>query len=251
MIGATFCSGIWAPEVAAPWVDWRLASEIEPFPRAVLEKDDSHQLFNKIECKQPVGCYQHADRPNRNGSTEDHVMADRQLAPVGAFRQPSPHRPDGLTGFVRDITGRRNGRLVAIECVGRNAEGRALWRCRCDCGNYKIVQGNNLTRRAGTKSCGCLRSDANAQKRKRDGVWNDGKSYVIGGGERCYKTRQSWANAAVRLYGNKCERCGWAEARCDVHHRIPKARGGLHTLANAVVLCPNCHRIEHEAGNGD
>ena len=28
MIGATFCSGIGAAEVAAPWVDWRLASEI-------------------------------------------------------------------------------------------------------------------------------------------------------------------------------------------------------------------------------
>lgn len=37
MIGATFCSGIGAPEVAAPWVDWRLASEIETFPREVLE----------------------------------------------------------------------------------------------------------------------------------------------------------------------------------------------------------------------
>jgi DNA (cytosine-5)-methyltransferase 1 len=36
MIGATFCSGIGAPEAAAPWVDWRFASEIEPFPRAVL-----------------------------------------------------------------------------------------------------------------------------------------------------------------------------------------------------------------------
>lgn len=38
MIGATFCSGIGAPEVAAPWVDWRFASEIEPFPRAVLQE---------------------------------------------------------------------------------------------------------------------------------------------------------------------------------------------------------------------
>lgn len=38
MIGATFCSGIGAPELAAPWVDWQLASEIEKFPRAVLEK---------------------------------------------------------------------------------------------------------------------------------------------------------------------------------------------------------------------
>lgn len=38
MIGATFCSGIGAPEMAAPWIDWRFASEIEPFPRAVLQE---------------------------------------------------------------------------------------------------------------------------------------------------------------------------------------------------------------------
>lgn len=37
MNGATFCSGIGAPEMAAPWIDWRLASEIEDFPRAVLQ----------------------------------------------------------------------------------------------------------------------------------------------------------------------------------------------------------------------
>ena len=28
-----------APEMAAPWVDWRFASEIEAFPRAVLQED--------------------------------------------------------------------------------------------------------------------------------------------------------------------------------------------------------------------
>jgi DNA (cytosine-5)-methyltransferase 1 len=37
-IGITLCSGIGAPEMAAPWVDWRLASEIEAFPRAVLQE---------------------------------------------------------------------------------------------------------------------------------------------------------------------------------------------------------------------
>ena len=39
MIGLTICSGIGAPEMAAPWVDWRFASEIEAFPRAVLQED--------------------------------------------------------------------------------------------------------------------------------------------------------------------------------------------------------------------
>lgn len=37
MIGWTLCSGIGAPELASPWVDWRLASEIEKFPREVLK----------------------------------------------------------------------------------------------------------------------------------------------------------------------------------------------------------------------
>ena len=153
---------------------------------------------------------------------------------------------------VRDITGHRSGRLVALECVGRNHEQRAMWRCKCDCGGEKVVQANSLTRQTRpVRSCGCLRSEANAAKRKRDGVWNDGKSYAIGGGAHCYKNRAAWSKAAIRHYGNRCEKCGWDKARCDVHHRMPKAQGGLHTLANAMVLCPNCHRIEHETGNAD
>ncbi|MGB1214853.1 MAG: DNA cytosine methyltransferase [Pikeienuella sp.] len=37
MIGMTVCSGIGAPERAAPWIDWRYQSEIDPFPCAVLK----------------------------------------------------------------------------------------------------------------------------------------------------------------------------------------------------------------------
>ena len=44
MIGLTMCSGIGAPETAAPWVDWRFASEIEPFPRAVLQERFGYRL---------------------------------------------------------------------------------------------------------------------------------------------------------------------------------------------------------------
>ena len=36
MIGMTVCSGIGAPELAAPWIGWRYQSEIEKFPSAVL-----------------------------------------------------------------------------------------------------------------------------------------------------------------------------------------------------------------------
>jgi DNA (cytosine-5)-methyltransferase 1 len=40
----TLCSGIGAPEMAAPWVDWRLASEVEAFPRAVLQQRLGYKL---------------------------------------------------------------------------------------------------------------------------------------------------------------------------------------------------------------
>lgn len=36
-VGATLCSGIGAPEVSCPDIDWRFASEIDPFPRDVLQ----------------------------------------------------------------------------------------------------------------------------------------------------------------------------------------------------------------------
>ncbi|ATF17110.1 cytosine-specific DNA methylase domain-containing protein [Phaeobacter inhibens] len=44
MIGMTMCSGIGAPELAAPWVDWRFASDIEDFPRAVLADRFGYRL---------------------------------------------------------------------------------------------------------------------------------------------------------------------------------------------------------------
>lgn len=31
----------------------------------------------------------------------------------------------------------------------------------------------------------------------------------------------------------------------EVHHKVPLAAGGEDTVANAVALCPNCHRNEH------
>lgn len=44
MIGMTVCSGIGAPECAAPWIDWRWQSEIGAFPSAVLAHHYPHAV---------------------------------------------------------------------------------------------------------------------------------------------------------------------------------------------------------------
>ena len=150
-----------------------------------------------------------------------------------------------------DLTGQRFGRLLVIASAGRADDGHIAWSCLCDCGKTKKISSNSLTRKSPVQSCGCMNKTTAQVKKAKGGSWNDGKSYAIRDGEHCYKTRHAWAKAAIRAFGNACQICGWNKARCDVHHRDPKAQGGLHILANAIVLCPNCHRVEHDKGRGD
>ncbi len=57
---------------------------------------------------------------------------------------------------IKDEIGNRYGKLTVIEYAGiRN--GKALWKCKCDCGNDTFVCGVNL-RYGDTLSCGCLNS---------------------------------------------------------------------------------------------
>jgi predicted HNH restriction endonuclease len=52
----------------------------------------------------------------------------------------------------------------------------------------------------------------------------------------------------------KCQQCGGSapfirksdgSPYLEVHHKIPLAFGGEDTVANAIALCPNCHREAH------
>lgn len=55
-----------------------------------------------------------------------------------------------------DITGRRYGKLVAIELdCSKNAR-KPYWICKCDCGNIKSIRKDCLGK---VKSCGCLKKE--------------------------------------------------------------------------------------------
>lgn len=62
--------------------------------------------------------------------------------------------------IVKDLTGKRFGRLVAVECVGKTTNGNAKWRCECDCGEGKVVASWGLVS-GRTKSCGCIKREQN------------------------------------------------------------------------------------------
>lgn len=57
---------------------------------------------------------------------------------------------------IKDLTGQRFGKLVAIRGTDERIHGSAVWECKCDCGKTAFVNAYSL-RSGATKSCGCMK----------------------------------------------------------------------------------------------
>lgn len=69
-----------------------------------------------------------------------------------------------MSGFwaLKDLTGRRFGRLTVLCRDGSNASGLAVWLCRCTCGTVTRTAGN-LLRAGKAVSCGCYKRENSAR----------------------------------------------------------------------------------------
>lgn len=70
--------------------------------------------------------------------------------------------------------GERFGRYVAVENMGHvltpsgTVSPDIHWRCRCDCGNERVVAANSL-KRMHSKSCGCWQRELSAARHRTHG----------------------------------------------------------------------------------
>lgn len=64
-----------------------------------------------------------------------------------------------------NLEGQRFGRLTAISMASGRRDGRLLWNCICDCGTSALATSAAL-RGGHTRSCGCLRRELSAVKRR-------------------------------------------------------------------------------------
>ena len=90
-------------------------------------------------------------------------------------------------GKFVDLTGRKFGRLTVIkraeDYISPNGSKAPQWLCECECGNEIIVVGGRLTKKNGTKSCGCLQKERASQVGKNNKKFNTydlSKEYGIG-----------------------------------------------------------------------
>ena len=63
---------------------------------------------------------------------------------------------------LKNEIGNTYGYLTVIERAENTKEGRAMWKCKCKCGNETIVLGKHL-RSGNTKSCGCYQRERATQ----------------------------------------------------------------------------------------
>jgi hypothetical protein len=76
-----------------------------------------------------------------------------------------------MAAFLNRV-GMRYGRLLVKSHAGRDRRKKHIWLCVCDCGNEKVVVGDNLSSKK-SKSCGCLKAEFLAAKGNQFGLLED------------------------------------------------------------------------------
>lgn len=79
-----------------------------------------------------------------------------------------------------DITGQKFNKLTAIKRVGTDKNRRALWLCKCDCGNNFIAAAIDL-RSGRVKSCGCYHAAGVRAAKKADKVGGTSLGHIKNG----------------------------------------------------------------------
>lgn len=82
--------------------------------------------------------------------TEPYKIRNQVIASCGCIRTEKK---------IKDITGQRFGRLIALERLDKKRGSSFMWKCQCDCGNTLETSANSLLS-GNTRSCGCLRIEA-------------------------------------------------------------------------------------------
>ena len=92
----------------------------------------------------------------------------------------------GCYSRVKDIQGRRYGKLTAMSYIGNDKTGRALWRCKCDCGAECILNSHHLIS-GNTTSCGCKTTKHNMTNTRLFKIWSGIKERCLNSSSKDYE----------------------------------------------------------------
>lgn len=153
---------------------------------------------------------------------------------------------------VINIENERFGKLVALSREGTQ-NNNAIWKCKCDCGNTKLVRLDHL-RHGSTCSCGCL--PPHTQKPSgRSNFERLYRVYVKGAVKRNYTFDLSKIQFEALVQAN-CWYCGVEpiQVMLNSHSNGAYIYNGIdridntigYTIENCVTCCKVCNRAKRE-----
>lgn len=149
-----------------------------------------------------------------------------------------------------DETNKRYGKLVVLEFMGLHPTRHlSMWRCKCDCGNEKVVCGREL-RHGDTTSCGCYGGGRPALPIGEAALGHVLSQYKKGAKERDLEWKLS-KNQFRELVRQRCFYCGKEPSqtvdRVDYngvypHNGIDRIDNNLgYVEGNVVPCCKHCN----------
>jgi hypothetical protein len=145
---------------------------------------------------------------------------------------------------VKDISGKRFGKLLVTDFSHIGKGGSVCWKCKCDCGTEHITAGYAL-RRGTVKSCGCIDKGRPRHPDRIETILRAQYSSKI---RKSVKRRgipnnlsfDDWKEIVLRA----CYYCGipYSLTFLDDHHHV----GTI--LSDTIVYCNGVDRIDSERG---
>jgi hypothetical protein len=141
-----------------------------------------------------------------------------------------------------DLSGQQFNKLLVLERdLGPHRDSAAYWNCRCECGGFKVVRGNDL-RHGRIISCGC----AGAAKLN---VWNNITTMVKAGAVKRGHSFSLMAVDVKTLCQQNCHYCGTEPAQPRLYLKEAVLINGIdrinsdlgYELGNVVPCCKHCN----------
>lgn len=178
-------------------------------------------------------------------------------------------RAETAKGRGLDLRGQVYGRLTVLAVAGSKTYGtgnyhgakKRMWLCQCECGKTTEVPTVSLTKTGGTRSCGCLHSEAavaNSKKSRHAILKPDAPlNYLVNVYKNGAKARGiEWGltkEECRTLFAGDCHYCGAApsnkaRSRTSVflYNGIDRVQNsGGYTPSNVVSCCGICNHAKH------
>lgn len=151
--------------------------------------------------------------------------------------------------IIMDLTGKRFGRLTVLE-TGKpryqpSGIKRIFWKCKCDCGEIKEIEGQSL-RDGKTISCGCYRREHNREFQLKTNVYDLTGEYGI-----CYFNNGGQFIFDLEDY-DKIKNYTWSR-RNEGYAGCTRKENGKPRIYNAyrIIMGVEDSKLEVDHINGD